>query len=342
MPSTSAGVSSSYRLGCNAITTTVFDGEIWVNLGVSRCFVDLALWDDFTQCITNGIDVSPRWEGKTNGISLCLLRVAGVNTLTSLDNYVALSNTLTNDILVVSGFGVCVFLALGQYRTICKGEDSIEINNLKAVSWIYSLAEVPFPVFELEDTESKQLLTAINLEWKSPRIQMDVVIDIDGSEQWQRIAAYSLLNSSPYPYREYTLGDHTLGDNAMLGLQVRAVGFGLLQNSSRGNDKVTAYADLTRVITIEKNVDTSQKITNTISNIASTIVNSNVNRRGITFFNSSSVNVYVDTNSSVTTGSYLVKLEPGDYWEPPIQSYTGAYYGIIASGSTGIDIREFV
>lgn len=166
--------------------------------------------------------------------------------------------------------------AKSGYRLI---DEYLEVEDLKAVSWIYSVSPVEFPVFELEDTESKQLLTAINLEWKSPRIQLDIVCQIDGTLNWQRIAAYSLLNSDPYPYREYSLGNHALGNNSMLGLQIRNVGFGLLQNSVKGQDKVTTYANLTRFITIEKLVDTSVKIVNNITNIAATIVNANPNRK---------------------------------------------------------------
>lgn len=131
-------------------------------------------------------------------------------------------------------------------------DEYLEIENLKAVSWIYSLSPVPFPVFELEDTESKQLLTAINLEWQSPRIQLDVVCQIDNTLNWQRIAAYSLLNSDPYPYREYLLGNHTLGNNSMIGLQIKNVGFGLLQNSVKGQDKVVVYANVRRHIIINE------------------------------------------------------------------------------------------
>ncbi|WP_375470250.1 hypothetical protein [uncultured Nostoc sp.] len=224
------------------------------------------------------------------------------------------------------------------YRLI---NEYLEINNLKAVSWIYNLPAVPFPVFELEDTESKQLLTAINLEWQSPRIQMDVMINID-NVNWQRIAAYSLLNPTPYPYREYSLGNHTLGDNAMLGLQIKEVGSGVLQDTTLGRDKVTLFADLIRQITVEKLIDTSSKVANNITIIAATIVNSNPNRKGLTFFNSSDKNVYIDTVSAVSTASYMVKLEPGDYYEAPSPMYTGAYYAVVSSGSTAIDIREFV
>ena len=126
-------------------------------------------------------------------------------------------------------------------------DEYLEIKDLKAIGWIDSLDPIPFPVFELEDTESKQLLTAINLEWKSPRIELQVMCQINNLV-WQKLQSFSLLNPDPYPYREYSLGSHTLGNNAMIGLKVADVGFGLLSNQ----DKVTIFADLVRYITLDQ------------------------------------------------------------------------------------------
>lgn len=225
------------------------------------------------------------------------------------------------------------------YRLV---NEYFEVQNIKAVAFIYSLPPAAFPVFELEATESMQELAAVNLEWNSPRIQMDVVMNVDDAVNWQRIAAYSLLNPAPYPYREYELGDHSLGENAMLGIQIRNVTFGLLENASLGSDRVTVFADLVRVVTVEEIVDTSSKIANNITTISATIVNSNVNRQGLTFFNSSDKNVFIDTVSTVSITSFMVKLEPEAYYEAPAPMYTGAYYAVVADGSTAIGIREFV
>lgn len=221
------------------------------------------------------------------------------------------------------------------YRLI---DEYLEIENLKAVSWISSLAAIVFPVFEVEDSESKQLLTAINLEWKSDRIQLDVMCKIDNLA-WQKLQAFSLLNADPYPYREYSLGNHPLGNNAMIGLNITDVGYGLLTTQ----DKVTTYADLVRHITLEKlSVDTSVKVVNNFTPTASVIVSSNLSRKGLIMSNSTDKTVFIDSNASVSTTSYLVELEPSDYWEAPDPIYTGAYYGIVAADSAVIDIREFV
>jgi len=224
------------------------------------------------------------------------------------------------------------------YRLI---SESLELNNLKAVSWIYNLAEVEFPVFELTASESEQLLSTINLEWTSPRIQLDLLCRI-GTEAWNKIASYSLLNPSPFPYRDFELGSHILGNNAILGLQLVDVNYGNLKDTSTGQDKVVILGDLIRNIVVEKMVDTSTKIANNITTTAANIVNSNANRKGLTIFNNSSVDVYIDTVSSVSTSAYMLKLLPNKYYEAPSPIYTGNYYAVVATGSTAIDIREFI
>ncbi|MBH8553317.1 hypothetical protein I8751_13220 [Nostocaceae cyanobacterium CENA357] len=224
------------------------------------------------------------------------------------------------------------------YRLI---NEYLEVNNLRATSWIYSLAKVQFPVFELEDTESKQALAAVNLEWKSPRIQMDLVLNLNNTNTWQRLAAFSLLNPDPYPYREFDLGSHSLGSNSMIGIQIRNVGYGLLQNSVGGQDKVTVYGDLTRTVLVERTADVGSKIANNITTTPSTVVLQNVNRKGLTFTNTSTKTVFIDIANTVSITSYLVKIEPGFTYEAPSPIYTGDYWGIVESGSTAIDIREF-
>lgn len=224
------------------------------------------------------------------------------------------------------------------YRLI---NESIEINNLRFSSWIYSLDTIEFPVFEVEDSESKQLLTAINLEWDSPRIELDLLIKIEAGN-WQKFAAYSLINPSPYPYREYTIGNHLIGNNSILGVQIIDVGFGGLITTDSSQDKVVIFGDVTREVILEKFADNGSKVTNNITTTASIIVPSNSSRTNLLIFNSSTKDIFIDIVSSVSTSSHLVKVEVGDYYEAPLPIYTGAYYAVVASGSAVIDIREFV
>jgi hypothetical protein len=219
------------------------------------------------------------------------------------------------------------------YRVI---HEAASIEGLKAISYISSFAAAEFPVFGIEASESERFFAALNVEWSSERCQMNVLIKI--GEVFNKISVQSLLNPSPYPFREYDLGSFSLGDNSNLYIQIENVGYGLLT----GSDNVVFHGTLVRDIAIEKLVDTSVKIANSISTTAATIINANPSRIGVTFFNSSQIDVYIDTVSSVSTTSYMVKLEPDDYYEAPAPIYTGNYYAVVEAGTTAIDIREYV
>ncbi|MEH1765797.1 MAG: hypothetical protein V7K76_26050 [Nostoc sp.] len=227
---------------------------------------------------------------------------------------------------------------LSGYRVI---NENLSLSNLQAIAYIYSLPVVAFPVFDLTESDSQQLLTAINLEWQNARIQLDTLVRVGLTGTYQRIASNSLTNPNPYPYKQFTLDNQLLGSGDMLAVQVRNVGYGLLQNSAGGSDVVTVSADLTTTITIEETVDNASVVANNITTTAATVVNSNVNRKGITFFNNSTQTVYIDTVSTVSTTSYTVALAVGDYYEAPAPIYTGAYYAVVASGNTAINIREY-
>lgn len=196
-------------------------------------------------------------------------------------------------------------------------DESLSVENLRAVSWIYNTAPVEFPIFPFDASESEQLFTTINLEWTSPRIQLDLLFKLNSSNSWQKIDSYSLLNQSPYPYRQFSLGNHPLGSNSMLGLQIVDVTYGILKNSSAGNDKVVILGELNRKLSVQEIIDNSTKIVNNITATPATIINSNPNRKALTFFNSSTFTIYIDTVSSVSTTSYLARLIPGAYYEAP-------------------------
>jgi hypothetical protein len=117
------------------------------------------------------------------------------------------------------------------------------IDNLKVYAFIGSLEPVKLPTFKLEDSESDKLYKTLDIEWKSPRKQLDVLISGNGTD-WNLIGSVSLLNPSGYPYRMYNLLDFftdglgaRLGNNFKIGVQVKDVGYGVLS----GDDKLTVH-----------------------------------------------------------------------------------------------------
>ncbi len=164
-----------------------------------------------------------------------------------------------------------------------------------------------------------------------------------------KIADAYLFNQQPYYYLDLinyftSAGTFDVAPDATIACQVVDVGYGLLQ----GNDRVmllgcaveespySEVAPITEVPIISRN------LANNISTTSGAIVNSNLKRKGIVFFNSSELIVYLDTVNTVSTNSYLVKLVPGAYYEAPNPVYTGNYYAVTTEPNTSIDIREFL
>lgn len=121
------------------------------------------------------------------------------------------------------------------------------VKNLKAFSVIKSLPAVRLPNFKLEDSESEKLYKALDIEFGSPRKQLDIFIGSVGD--WSQIGSISLLNPSGYPYRMYNLLDFAtdglaaeLEDGKSIAVQIIDVGYGGLQ----GTDIVTIHGSVTQ------------------------------------------------------------------------------------------------
>lgn len=164
-----------------------------------------------------------------------------------------------------------------------------------------------------------------------------------------KIADAYLFNQRPYYYLDLinyftSAGTFDVAPDAIIACQVVDVGYGLLQ----GNDRVMLLgcvveeSPYSEVAPITEIPILSRNIANNITDTGAVIVNSNIKRKGITFFNSSIQDVYLDTVNTVSINSYLIKLVPGAYYEAPNPVYTGSYYAVSIESNTSIDIREFV
>lgn len=81
--------------------------------------------------------------------------------------------------------------------------------------------------------------------------------------------------------------------------------------------------------------------TNSLSTTASNPITVNANRKGLTIFNTLSVDVFVDIADTVAANNYMFKLPAGSFYEMPEPIYTGALWLICASGTGSVEIREF-
>ena len=126
------------------------------------------------------------------------------------------------------------------------------LKNLKAFASLQSLEEAPLPDFQLGDSDTEKLIKTLDVEWKSPRKQLNLYIS--SSDNWLLVGSVSMLNPYGYPFRVYNLMDlltdnlaAELGENSKIGVQIQDVGYGLLTDS----DRVTIHGSYTEEFFLE-------------------------------------------------------------------------------------------
>lgn len=147
------------------------------------------------------------------------------------------------------------------------------IKNLKVFASVTSLEEAPLPEFALDDSATAKLTKTLDVEWKSPRKQLNLYIasvpnpDIN---QWLQVGSVSLLNPYGYPFRVYNVMDLftdnlalELGENGVIGMQIQDVGYGLLSNE----DVITVHGSYIEEIFLESpDVPININVTGTVGN----------------------------------------------------------------------------
>lgn len=169
---------------------------------------------------------------------------------------------------------------------------NVFIKNLKAYGSIKSLIEAPLPNFLATDSETDKLKKTLDIEWTSPRKQLNVFIG--NQVGWQQVGSLSFLNNYGYPFRAYNLMDLftdtlaiELGDSSRIGVSFQDVGYGVLENI----DTVTVHGSYVEEI-IVKSPETNVIVTFPSSGGSS---GGNTGTGGATFGN----NVAVGNNTTL-------------------------------------------
>ncbi|MBD2743659.1 hypothetical protein [Coleofasciculus sp. FACHB-1120] len=136
------------------------------------------------------------------------------------------------------------------------------IKSFKATIDINSTAEVEIPEFN-ELSTNLEINTALrNLEWKSPRKHLNLMVQTDGLN-WNRKGTVSLVNRGDLPYVDADLMAFfteglaiEAGEVAKLGVQIQDVGFGWIAPL----DDVLIYANVVKEVTIVNTSDNLEQI----------------------------------------------------------------------------------
>lgn len=93
------------------------------------------------------------------------------------------------------------------------------------------------------------------------------------------------------------------------------------------------------VTVVESTSSTSTPSTVAASTSSQTIAAANANRKGLTIWNNSTANLYIDFDSAATASDAAVSIAAGGYFEMPF-NYTGIISGIWSAANGNALVRE--
>lgn len=215
---------------------------------------------------------------------------------------------------------------------------NVFIKNLKAHAKIGSLSPVKLPNFTLEDSETDKLYKTLDIEWNSPRKQLNLFISNNEQANWHQVGAISLLNPAGYPYRIYNLMDLItpnlaieLGDNGTIGIQIQDVGFGLLQTG----DNVTIHGSYIQEIILDTGdavIQSSNDFQVQVKTESTIILAANTSRKYLAITNNGNNPIYINLASTARL-NYGIYLTPSGSFELD-KNYFGAISAIAFNESS--------
>jgi hypothetical protein len=230
---------------------------------------------------------------------------------------------------------------------ILPGLTVLSVNNfvksLRAYARITSLPEITLPNFELTDSETDKLYKSLDVEWASPRKQLDLLIS-QGST-WEVIGSVSLLNPSGYPYRSYNLQDLftdnlavELGENGKIGVQLKDAGTGLLT----GTDTLTIYGSYSQEIIVSSTSLLTECFDSnaTVNNTSTLVLPANQSRQYLSLTNIGESPCFINLGASATTNAGILLNPDGNFEMTAASGLWRGQISAISPNTTTLSILE--
>lgn len=208
------------------------------------------------------------------------------------------------------------------------------ITSLRMKVDINSLPESNIPNLSLTADRAERIAAVRDLEWKSPRKQIDLFIK-NSQISWQPIASISLLNRLPYyhvdllPYLTSGVAVE-IGNDTRLAARVQDVGYGLLSTTDSLVIFGSAQEEATALPTDDPVIQYSQDYSWDVGAQSQIILPANANRLQATFVNSSeNHHVYLSYGGIAQAGRGIALLRGGGTYEiNKFNPYKGAISAI--------------
>lgn len=206
------------------------------------------------------------------------------------------------------------------------------LNALRMRIAISSVAEQPLPSLEPEDSRAARAAALRDLEWKSPRKEIEFLMKANGQD-WISLFRVSLLSREPYyaiNCLEYLTknADFLLGVDTWLGCRIRDAGYGLLAQA----DEVVIWGSVLEQVYVTPQPvyrrASSRPFSVPVGNISTLLRAANLLRRGATIINSHPTSrLWLAIDAPAQVGSGLV-LNPGGSALEVEELEKGAIYAI--------------
>lgn len=213
------------------------------------------------------------------------------------------------------------------------------VKTLRAKVIINSIAETTLPGLTIEQSRNERLMALRNVEWNSPRKQLDLYF-AEHHGNWVNIGSVSLLNIPPFRIinlMEYFTENIAveLGSTGAIGVAVKDVGYGLLG----ANDEIVVYGSgTTEVVVIPYEPRPIEACTDygwTVSAESALILPAQDNRKQITFVNTGAGTIYLNLGAAAEVGKGIALMPRGGSYEfnRANNPYNGSIHAVATEAS---------
>lgn len=211
------------------------------------------------------------------------------------------------------------------------------ITSLRLKIDINSIPESQIPILDLTADRTERITAVRDLEWKSPRKQIDFFLKTS-QIGWQQIASISLLNRLPY-YHVNLLNYLTdgvafeVGNDTRLAARIVDVGYGLLSTTDNLTIFGSAQEEATALPTDEPVISYGSDFSWALTTQSQIILPANANRLQATLVNTSETETaYLSYGGIAQAGRGIALLRGGGTYE--INKFN-PYKGAISAIGTG-------
>lgn len=216
------------------------------------------------------------------------------------------------------------------------------ITDLRCKVDINSLDEAILPEIGIGDSRTKRITAVRDMEWTSPRKQMELLLRSPQSGEWINVASISLLNRLPFYQVNLMqfLTDNVafaVSNNSAVGVQITNVGYGLLA----ATDEITIWGAVKEELSVLP--DRVKEVTHTqshrweVTETSRILLPSNSARLQATFTNTGDYTVYLNFNTDAQIGRGISLMPRGGSYEINLTNpFKGSISAVVDSNQVTI------